>query len=357
MLVNKELIELKRKITAVLLLLFLVFAAITIYLIQKSRDSKNALLDHNSDRDFLPAFQLGDEKYLISCNYNIITVFLENGAVFFRTDLKDEIILSSSIADLDKDGSDEIILLTSKDGGNTVGEGGNITSEDNSAAVGDASAAVGDAAAASGDASPAEDETLRYGENLVVLSAGKNSDNSNETISDGNNLILKEIYAYNCKELNPWKVQTSDVDGDGMTEIALAVYKTSPFHPVMAKRPFLYDWINGGIFPKWRGSRLSRPFDDYVFADMDSDGRDELVSAEHLADGGKVLSCYCWKGFGFEKIAESEGFEDISSIRTELDGGERTNAVLADVMVDSKWEKKAVYFFEGTLLTRKESMN
>ena len=350
MLVNKELIELKRKIAAVLLLLFLVFAACTVYVIQKSCNSQNALLDHNSERDYLPAFQLGDEKYLISCNDNIITVFLENGAVFFRTDLKDEIILSSSIADLDKDGSDEIILLTSKDGGNTVGEGSNVAGEGSSITSEDNSAA-------GGGTGPASDDTIQYGEDLVVLSAGKNSDKSNETISDGNKLILKEIYAYNCKELNPWKVQTSDVDGDGMTEIALAVYKTSPFHPVMAKRPFLYDWINGGIFPKWRGSRLSRPFDDYVFADMDSDGKDELVSAEHLADGGKVLSCYCWKGFGFEKIAESEGFEDISSIRAELYGGERTSAVLADVMIDSKWEEKTFYFFEGTLLMRKESMN
>jgi hypothetical protein len=340
---NKELIEVKRKIPVVLLLLFLVIAASTVYVLQKSCDTENALSDHISESLFLPAFHLDNEKYLISCNGNQITVYLENGAVLFQTDLKDEIILSSSIADLDKDGSDEIILLVSKGAGNTVGEGGSVTSEDSSAVA--------------GGAGPASDDTVRYGEDLVVLSVEKNSDKSNETVSAGNNLILKEIYAYNCKVLNPWKVQTSDVDGDGMTEIALAVYKTSPFHPVMAKRPFLYDWINGGIFPKWRGSRLSRPFDDYVFADMDSDGKDELVSAEHLADGGKVLSCYCWKGFGFEKIAESEGFEDISSIRTELYGGERTNAVHADVMIDSKWEDKTFYFFEGTLLTRKESMN
>jgi len=318
MLVNEELIELKRKIPAVILLLFLVITASMIYVFKKSRSSEDALS--------LPAFHIDGEKYLISCNENQIAVYLENGAVFFKTGLKDKIILSSGIADLDKDGGDEIILLTSKDVGNTGGEGDS---------------------GQTGGAGAAPDDTVRYGEELVVYSVEKT----------GNSLILKEIYAYNCRELNPWKVQTSDVDGDGMKEIALAVYKTSPFHPVMAKRPFLYDWINGGIFPKWRGSRLSRPFDDYVFADMDSDGRDELVSAEHLADGGKALACYCWKGFGFEKIGESEGFEDISSIRTELHGGERTNAVHANVLIDSKWEEKTFYFFDGTLFTRKESMN
>lgn len=319
----------KRKISVILLLLILVIVACTIYVIQKSCDSRNALLGHNAESSILPAFHLDDEKYLISCNGNQIMVNLENGTVFSHTDLKDEIILSSSIADLDQDGRDEIILLVSKDVGSDDGE----------------------------DTGSASNDTGRYGEDLVVLSVDKDSDESNEMISAGNNLTYKEIYRNHCKELNPWKVQTSDVDGDGMTEIALAVYKTSPFHPVMAKRPFLYDWVNGGIFPKWRGSRLSRPFDDYVFADMDSNGKDELVSAEHLADGGKVISCYCWKGFGFEKIAESEGFEDISSIRAELLSGERTNAVHAKVLVDSKWEEKIFYYFEGTLLTREESMD
>ncbi len=326
---SRELIELKRKISVVLFLLFLVIAASMIYVIQKSCDSENALSEHNTESVILPAFHVGDEKYLISCNGNQIMVYLENGTLFSQTDMKDEIILSSSIADLDQDDRDEIILLVSKDVSSPAGE----------------------------DTGSASNDIGRYGEDLVVLSVDKDSDEINETISTGSNLIFKEIYTNHCKELNPWKVQTSDVDGDGMTEIALAVYKTSPFHPVMAKRPFLYDWINGGIFPKWRGSRLSRPFDDYVFADMDTNGKDELVSVEHLADGGKVLSCYCWKTFGFEKIAESEGFEDISSFRTELADGERTNAVHADVLIDSKWEEKTFFLYEGTLLTQKESMD
>jgi len=35
---------------------------------------------------------------------------------------------------------------------------------------------------------------------------------------------------------------------------------------------------------------LSKPFEDYVFSDLDGDGRDELLAIEYLVDGRKVLN-------------------------------------------------------------------
>lgn len=36
----------------------------------------------------------------------------------------------------------------------------------------------------------------------------------------------------------------------------------------MAKRPFFYDLVEGNLIPVWLGSRLSRPFDDYILNNL-----------------------------------------------------------------------------------------
>lgn len=147
-----------------------------------------------------------------------------------------------------------------------------------------------------------------YGHKLVMLSY----DNG-----------LKKSYEREFKELNPWKIQTCDVDDDHRREIALGVYKEASFHSVMAKRPFLYNWDKGDIVPKWRGSRLSRPFEDYIFFDIDADKKDEIIAIERLSDGKALINSYRWAGFGFESIAESMPYEDILKLVRQSDGRER----------------------------------
>ncbi len=146
-----------------------------------------------------------------------------------------------------------------------------------------------------------------YGQKLVMLSY----DNG-----------FNKHYEREFKELNPWKVQTCDVDGDLRIEIALGVYKEASFHPVMAKRPFLYHWDKGDIVPMWRGSRLSRPFEDYIFFDINADGKDEIIAIERLQDGKALINAYSWAGFGFESIAESMPYEDIMTLVTQYDSKE-----------------------------------
>jgi hypothetical protein len=108
--------------------------------------------------------------------------------------------------------------------------------------------------------------------------------------------------------IRPMKVQLGDVNGDGVREVSLCVYKTTAFHPVLAKRPFFFDLAEGNLIPVWLGSRLSRPFDDYILYDIDGDGIDEIISVERLEDGARVLAVYDWAGFGFEMRAQSRGF-------------------------------------------------
>jgi len=151
---------------------------------------------------------------------------------------------------------------------------------------------------------------------LVIEGDGKEFYGNKLVMLSYDNGLIKS-YEREFEELNPWKVQTCDVDGDQRREIALGVYKEAAFHPVMAKRPFLYHWDKGDIVPVWRGSRLSRPFDDYIFFDIDADKKDEIISIERLQEGNALINAYKWAGFGFESIAESMPYEDILTLVTE----------------------------------------
>lgn len=148
----------------------------------------------------------------------------------------------------------------------------------------------------------------KYGKEVIVF-AVKNS------INNAINKSIKEIGRKDFTQFKPWKLLIGDIDGDGIEEISVGVYKESPLHPVMAKRPFIYSFVDGGIHPKWRGSRLSRPFTDYCFYDIDGDGIDEIISIEILEDNKKLINTYKWKGFGFEGYLESKIYEDITNLR------------------------------------------
>lgn len=207
-------------------------------------------------------------------------------------------IISSCISDLDRDGTDEILLITGEEGS-------------------------------------------EYGTGLLILTLQAGSDSwktgaDPSSVPEEDAMSVKPIFKYDMSRLNPWKIQTCDVDGDGKTEISAGVYKTARFHPVMAKRPFIYEWHGNGISPKWLGSRLSRPFDDYIFADINADGIDELISTEHLRDGKKAVNSYAWKGFGFEGIGESDGFDDILSIEKAASGDGGPDVIAAEVEAEGR---------------------
>lgn len=149
-------------------------------------------------------------------------------------------------------------------------------------------------------------------EELVILTRGVLKRYGKEVIIYSSEDIA--IYRKDFSDLNPWKITIGDIDGDGINEISIGVYTETIFHPIMDKRPFIYSFKDNEIYPKWRGSRLSRPFTDYLFYDIDKDGLDEIISIEILENSEKIINTYKWKSFGFEGFSQSESFKDINNL-------------------------------------------
>ncbi len=158
------------------------------------------------------------------------------------------------------------------------------------------------------------------GEELLVIAGGKGGQVLPTGEAYGSHLEIYKDFSmeedvprprgkpwrrFDFTDLCPSKVQCGDVQGDGTMDIAITVYKKTRFHPVEAKRPFFYYLNNGNLVPLWRGSRLSRPFRDFVLADLDQDGADEILSLEETLEGKGILALYDWAGFGFDLAAQS----------------------------------------------------
>lgn len=139
--------------------------------------------------------------------------------------------------------------------------------------------------------------------------------------------VLVPVWKGVPKSLKAWKITAGDVDGDGRLDLGVGVYKKAKFHPVMAKRPFVYTWNGKAFVPKWLGSRLSRPFTDFVFADFP--GGPKLVSIEDTQDGRHELAVYKWDGFGFTREWTGCRAEEMSGLTASgrvvgVDGTHRT---------------------------------
>ncbi|MHB1000068.1 MAG: FG-GAP repeat domain-containing protein [Armatimonadota bacterium] len=129
---------------------------------------------------------------------------------------------------------------------------------------------------------------------------------------------LKAIWRQ--KNLNPWKLEIADVDGDGKKEVIAGVWKKSPKDPVMAKRVFVYTWNGERLMPKWLGSRLSRRFSDFTFFDINSDGWDELLAMEEAPGGNHRVSAYRWRVFGFDWLDCSKELSGLTGFATNQNG-------------------------------------
>ncbi len=111
---------------------------------------------------------------------------------------------------------------------------------------------------------------------------------------------------------HPWKLTWARVAG--RRQLAVGVFKPTRFQPTPHNALFLYDWEEGKLTARWLGSRLSKPFADFAFADMRGRGETELAAAEQLQDGRWCLVIYRWTGFGFQGEWQSKPFARLSGL-------------------------------------------
>lgn len=97
----------------------------------------------------------------------------------------------------------------------------------------------------------------------------------------------------------PWKLTTADVNGDGTWEVVVGLHKATRFFPQPHNCLFVYAFDGKGLVPMWLGSRLSKPFTDFTFANLDRDRAEELIALETTREGRRCVTVYSWSGFGF----------------------------------------------------------
>lgn len=115
----------------------------------------------------------------------------------------------------------------------------------------------------------------------------------------------------------PWKMTTGDVDGDGKRDIILGVHKKTRFMPFEHNCLFVYGFDGKAATKKWLGSSLSKPFSDFLIANVDNDKEDELISLETRRDGKKCIVVYSWIGFGFGSDWQSGDWKKAQLRRVE----------------------------------------
>lgn len=145
----------------------------------------------------------------------------------------------------------------------------------------------------------------------------------------GNELRIKnknKEFLIDASDLRPWKVDFCNVDG-GEMELALGVYKKTPFDQKFDRRCFLYniDFKNQKLRPKLRISRLHNPIKDFNLYDLDGDAYDEIISIEKNIDGNYLFGVYDWTNFAVERNHGSEVLMDEPKFldkekKVEIDG-------------------------------------
>lgn len=115
---------------------------------------------------------------------------------------------------------------------------------------------------------------------------------------------------------NFWDVSVGDVDGDGAEDVALCTFSRTALTPRYARRFFIYSFDESGdLYPRWRGSRLCRPYETAFLADVTGDDAAELVSVEYGLGGGMLLCAYEWNQFGFWGLGHSDEFTRMRLVR------------------------------------------
>ena len=144
---------------------------------------------------------------------------------------------------------------------------------------------------------------------------------------DNNNLSYLELYDLETgtREIKTpampiVKLQSVDINSDGISEIMLIQNVFSSLDSEIAKRIYIYSF-DRKFHALWRGSALSRPLLDAIL--INPENNKPILVALHTADSflvrnpstpERIIMSYRWNGFGFSGIRELNPKESASSL-------------------------------------------
>lgn len=133
------------------------------------------------------------------------------------------------------------------------------------------------------------------------------------------------------KRHQPWKLAGGDVDGNGLPDFAVGVFKRTHLYPEAHNTVFFYEIRGGAVVPKWKGSSLGRPLVDFAYAKVR--GKPKLVALQRRLDHSLGLFVWTWNKFGFRLDRELGVWKEASL------GATRENSIEIRAQSGTEWVK------------------
>ncbi len=125
----------------------------------------------------------------------------------------------------------------------------------------------------------------------------------------------KRVYENDFTGLKPWKLELGDIDGDGVTDILTSVRKTTYYDDQEKNRLFVFQYIDHKLVKKWTGSQIAGIWKDFAVGELLPAKGEEVIFISEDEGGKEKLGVYSWFDFGFQALAESDSYENISRLR------------------------------------------
>jgi len=132
------------------------------------------------------------------------------------------------------------------------------------------------------------------------------------------------------------RVLAGDPNDDGRIELMLLLWQPDE-RGALRSQPYLLGWRGGRFQVIWGGSATAMPIQDLAWADLDADGRGELVVLEGgvaPGDPGEHVSLWRWHGWGFELAWRSPAGRWCAVALADLQGNGGRAIVAASCAVD-----------------------
>ena len=150
-------------------------------------------------------------------------------------------------------------------------------------------------------------------------------------LRDGPDAASPVVWRNEAADWRVTRIDAGDLDGDGRIELLLLLWRHEE-DGRLGSHPFLVGWRGGRYRVLWGGSATATYMQDVAVADLDGDGRQELVVLEGGQAPGEpaeTASIWRWSGWMFELAWRSAPRRLGALAIQDLDGDGRPEIVAA----------------------------